>query len=115
MNFYSAKLFFIVLIDDGKPKGKRTFEESVVVFRAKDFDHAFERALEIGRKAETSYINGFGQNVRWAFVKILNLDFVGKRIDGTEVNSKRYFKIPKPEISFDEKFHPEKSEPEQTI
>lgn len=52
MDFYSARLLFIILIDDGKLKRRHDYNESVILFRARDFDHAFERALEIGKSRE---------------------------------------------------------------
>jgi hypothetical protein len=115
VNFYSARLSFVVLVDDGQPRKTHTWDEIVVVFRARDFDHAFSRALEIGRSHETEYLNCDQQRVRWALVEVENLDFVGKRVDGAEVASRLSRRRSKKEIPFDAQFHPEESHPSQSF
>lgn len=57
MSFYSARLLFVVLVDDGCARKIQTWDESVVTFRAKDSEHAFARALELGKEHETEYFN----------------------------------------------------------
>jgi len=113
--FYSARLLFIILVDDGKPKKRNRYDETVVVFAARDFDHAFERALEIGHLKERSYVNVSGQNVRWALVEILNLDLVGSKVDGMEVASKLHTRLSANTISARMLFHPERSKPGQSF
>jgi hypothetical protein len=110
--FYSARLLFIILVDDGPGKKRNRYDESVVVFKATDFDHAFTRALELGRKAETDYLNDKGQRVRWALVQVINLDWIGQKIDGKEVASDLHYRTDKKIISPKSKFHPEKSKPD---
>ena len=70
MEFFSARLLFVVLTDDRKSRKRNLYDESVVVFRAKNFDHALQRAKQIGLKNECSYDNLRGERVRWAFVDI---------------------------------------------
>jgi len=112
MEFYSARLLFVILVDDGRPKKKNHFDESVVVFRAKNFTDAFKRALKLAKSQETDYRNDKGQRVRWALVEILNLDWVGKQIDGKEVASKLHYRTQANPIPANREFHPEKSKPE---
>ena len=112
MDFYSARLLFICLVDDGKPKKNNMYDESVVAFRARDFKDAFNRAIKIGRAREQTYLNADSQKVRWAFVEILNLDWVGRKIDGAEVASKLHYRQSSKQILPKMKFHPEKSKPE---
>jgi hypothetical protein len=112
MEFYSARLQFIILVDDGRPKKKNHFDESVVVFRAKNFSDAFKRALKWGRSHETNYRNDKGQRVRWSLVDILNLDWVGKKIDGKEVASNLHYRTQSKPIPANKKFHPERAKPE---
>ncbi|HET7625526.1 MAG TPA: DUF4288 domain-containing protein [Verrucomicrobiae bacterium] len=114
MEFYSARLLFIILVDDGRPRKKNHFDESVVVFRAKDFTDAFKRALKLGKSHETDYRNDKGQRVRWALVDILNLDWVGK-IDGKEVASKLHYRTQSKSITAQKKFHPQRSQPEGSL
>ena len=112
MNFYSARLLFICLVDDGKPKKKNMYDDSVVVFKARDFDDAFKRAVEIGKAREQEYLNADGQKVRWALVEVLNLDWVGRKIDGAEVASKLHYRVSATPVGPKTKFHPEKSKPD---
>ena len=113
--FYSARLLFIILVADGAGKKRNHYDESIVVFRAVSFDDAFMRALAIGKKSETEYRNDKGQVVRWALVRVINLDWVGSKIDGKEVGSVLHFRVGTKAISPRTKFHPEKSKPESSI
>ena len=112
MDFYSARLLFIILVADGPGRKRNHYDNSVVVFRARDFDHAFERALELGRGRETDYKNDKGQRVRWSLVKVFNLDWVGRTVDGKEVASWLHHHTGKERIPPDHVFHPERSKPE---
>jgi hypothetical protein len=112
LEFYSARLLFAILVDDGRPRRKNHFDESVVVFRAKDSTDAFKRALKLGRSHETDYLSDKGQRVRWALVDILNLDWVGRKIDGKEVASRLHYRIQSRPIPANKEFHPERSKPE---
>ena len=114
MSFYSARLIYYILVDDGRPRRRQHCDETVVVFRARDYDHAFARALELGHAAETEYLNGAGQTVRWAFATVETLDHVGSRLDGAEVGSRQHVRVlPKP-LSAKVHFHPERSRPEHS-
>jgi|GEM_PF-3313588 len=115
MNFYSARLLFIILIDDGKPRRKNQFDESVIVFRARSFEDAFERALALGKEKETKYKNDKGQGVRWALKSILNLDLIGKKVDGSEVSSVLHYRVSKEPIPFGKQFKPQNSEPSESF
>ena len=115
MKFYSARLLYIILIDNERPRRRNDYDETVVLFRARDFEHAFVRALELGRAAETQYLNVRGQAVRWALVEVVTLDCVGPRVDGQEVASKLHARTaPKP-VPFKTRFRPERSRPNQSI
>jgi hypothetical protein len=109
MEFYSVHLLFVILVDDGRPKKKNHFDESIAVFRAKDFADAFQRALRFGKSHETEYKNDKGQRVRWALVEISKLDCVGKKIDGKEVASNLHYRTQKQPIPASKKFHPERA------
>ena len=109
MDFYSARLLFILLNQDGKPKKKNLYDDSVVVFRAKDFDDAFERAIAIG-KQRVEALQPFHK-----FVEVVTLDWVGKKVDGMEVASKLHSRVSAKPISPETVFHPEKSNPDQSF
>jgi len=112
MDFYSARLLFIILVADGPGRKRNHYDDSVIVFRARNFDHAFKRALQLGRARETAYKNDSGQRVRWALVKIWNLDWIGPKVDGKEVASHLHYHAGKERIPPGRIFHPEKSKPE---
>ena len=114
MTFYSARLLYIILID-GHPRRRNDYDETVVVFRARDFDHAFKRALALGRAAETRYRNAYGQRVRWAFVEVVTLDLVGPHVDGHEVASRLHARTAPEPVPFNTRFRPERSTPSQSI
>ena len=82
---------------------------------ARDFAHAFSRALEIGRSHEVEYLNCKGRKVRWALVEVENVDLVGKRADDAEVASRLSRRRSKKAIPFGTEFHPEASEPLQSF
>ncbi len=104
MDFYSARL-----LADGVGKKRNHYDEIVVVFRATDYDHAFKRALELGHSHETSYLNDKGQQVRWAFVKIIAIDWVGRKVDGIEVSFSLHYRTSVKPIAPDHVFRPETS------
>ena len=107
MDFYSARFLHIILVADGVGKKRNHYDETVVVFRAADHTHAFERALEIGRSHETNYVNDKGQQVRWAFVEIITIDWIGRKVDGMEVSSSLHYRTSKRPIAPNQVFHPE--------
>lgn len=111
MDFYSARLLFVILVDSGRPARRQSYDDSVIVFRAKSYRHAFRRALELGRKQEASYKNHRGEKVRWALVAIESLDLVGPSIDGREVASRLHVRVSQRPMSPKKRFHPEKSKP----
>lgn len=115
MDYFSARLIFIILIDDGKPRKKNHYDESIVVFKALDFEDAFQRALKIGRENEADYLNCDDRKVRWALVAVVSLDHIGKTVEGMEVASRLHYRTSKQAIPFRRKFHPEKSKPVQSF
>ena len=114
MIFYSARLLYIILID-GRTRRRNDYDETVVLFRARDFEHAFRRALELGRAGETRYLNTYGRAVRWALVEVVTLDCVGRRVDGQEVASKLHARTAPTPVPFNSRFRPERSRPNQSI
>ena len=108
MDFYSARLLFVLLDNDGKPRKKNLYDDSVVVFRARDFEDALRRAIELGNaRVQSESSSPFHK-----FVEVMKLDWVGCKVDGQEVASKLHYRVSKTAISMETEFHPEKSEPE---
>jgi hypothetical protein len=115
VDFFSARLLYIILVNDGRSRKRNHYDEVVIVFRARNFDSAFNRALEIGHANETEYLNQRKQTVRWALIKIINLDWVGKRIDGKEVASFLHHKTGEVAIAPTTQFQPEKTPPNNSF
>jgi uncharacterized protein DUF4288 len=114
MDYYSARLLFVILVDDGRPRRRNHYNECVVVFRARGLQHAKRRALQLGREMETQYPNHKGQKVRWAFVEVVTLDRVGRGVNGKEVASRFFFRVSAKPIPVRHRFRPEASEPSES-
>jgi hypothetical protein len=111
MDFFSARLFLLCLIDTGRRRRRNICDDRVVVFRARDREHAFARALEIGRSHEIEYLNPRGEPVRGVLVRVVNVDRVGRRVDGEEVASALGWHESESPLAFDHVFRPEDESP----
>jgi hypothetical protein len=109
MDYYSARLLIVCLVDDGRPRKHNTCDYPFLVFRARDDRHAFQRALDLGKQQETRYLNGKGQWVRWAFVQVENIKRLGLTLDGREVGSLLDVMRSDHPIPFRKRFSPKKS------
>ena len=58
LTWFSAKIRVVCLIET---TGADVFNDSVHVFRAKDWDDAFQRAIQLGRQMEEEYLNDRGE------------------------------------------------------
>jgi hypothetical protein len=111
MDYYSARLFVICLVDDAKPRKRNTCDYSFIVVRARDYGHAFQRALELGRQKQTTYKNVKGQKVRWTLARVEEIKRLGRSIDGCEVGSLLdVFRSDEP-LPFEQRFQPAKHQP----
>jgi hypothetical protein len=111
MDYYAARLLVVCLVDDSEPRKRHTCDYQFMVFRARDYNHAFERALELGRAQQTIHKNAKGQNVRWVLARIEEIKHLGRKIDGCEVGSLLdTFRSDKP-ISFRHRFQPAQHPP----
>ena len=110
MCYYCARLLVIVLVDDGKPRKRYTCDYPFVVFRARDFGHAFRRAVALGKEQEARYKNAKGQWVRWALVRVEEIKRLGRSLDGKEVGSLMDVMRSDRPIPFGKRFRPRESE-----
>jgi len=111
MQYFCARVLIVCLVDDGKPRKRDLCDHQFVVVRARDSEHAFERALEFGRAAEMTYKNPKGQKVRWAFVRVESIKRLGRKIDGREVGSVLGDERSPKDVSFRQRFRPDKHQP----
>lgn len=88
--------------------------DCVHVFRAADWDAAFQRAIQLGRGHEHEYANDAGRLVQWKLDAVLTLDMVNTDdLDGAEVYSE--MDEVDPATYPPPQFAPERSTPTQSI
>ena len=112
-SWFSARVRLVLLIEGA---GARGYADSVFVFRAADFDDAFQRALALGRKQEQEYVGGEGKRVRRRLKEVISLDILrADDLDGAEVYSEPVDLAAGEASNFDQVFTPEASKPTQTV
>lgn len=105
--WYSAQLRWAVMVE-GK-EGLRQWQEAVHIFQSEDRDTAFQRALEIGHRAEHSHDEGR----RWVesrLAQVVKLDCLGG--DPTEFQVVLGSSRATEHLPFEHMFDPEGSVPE---
>jgi len=111
-HWYAAKLRFVVLLET---TGAEDASDSIFLLRCDSFETAFARALQIGRAAETEYLGGTGERVRWRLKEVATLDVLqGEDLDGVEIYSEFTPVGDHERYGFDHAFQPEASQPNQT-
>jgi len=88
--WYVVTLIMKCTIED-KPQVPITCLEQIHIIKAKNAEHAYQKALQLGKSQEHSYINHAGQNVSWKFVGMQNLEELLEESihDGVEIRSRR--------------------------
>jgi len=112
-SWFSSRIRLVVLIEGGPASH---FADSIILFRAADFEDAFQRALVLGRKREQEYVGGEGKRVRWRLKEIVSLDIIdGDELDGVEIYSESADFRAGDQFAFETTFLPDESKPGQTI
>ena len=104
--WYRAHLRWAVMVE-GK-EGLRCWEQSIYMFLSADHTTAFQHALQIGRREESSHTEGR----RWVekrFAEVMQLDGCG--IDLKEINVHWGAQKPEKPLPFDHVFKPEETTP----
>jgi hypothetical protein len=66
-----------------------TCDEQIRLIHAVDADHAYEKALWLGKQEEITYLNEYGETVCWEFIGLENLEELEGRLrDGVEIKSR---------------------------
>jgi hypothetical protein len=86
MNWYIAKIVFRIIT--GNENHTAQFDEQLRLIEAGDEDEAFDKAQQIGRKEEDSFMNQKNQLVEWRFINIPELNKLPSLKDGVELYSK---------------------------
>ena len=103
------------LVGLSEKKGAEYLSDSTILFRAEDFDAAFQRALTLGKAREQEYAGGEGARVRWRLKELLSLDILPDDLDGAELHAESIDLPADEKFDFDTKFAPESRHPRQTI
>ena len=111
--WFSACVRFVVLVDGADGAGH--YADSVVVFRALDWDEAQARAIAIGREREAMYSNADGVPVMWRLKDVTTLDQLGRELeDGREVFWRTERFASGETFGVETRFRPDKSRPNQS-
>jgi len=110
--WFSSKLRFVIMV---APVGGDILNDRVILFKAKDFDHAFQRALAIGEMSENEYLNDEANLVSWKFMEVISVDVIRSNLDGAEIYSEPIHLSEEKMIPYGTEFNPRASEPIQTI
>lgn len=86
MNWYIAKIVFRIITGEGNHMPQ--FDEQLRLIQADSEDEAFEKAQQLGREEEDSFMNQKNQLVKWSFINIPELNKLPSLSDGTEIYSK---------------------------
>jgi hypothetical protein len=90
-------------------KGAIAKEDSVYVFRATNRKAAIQRFLEMARRQDKEFVNGYGERTRWA---VVSLDTVDDLTEGPLKDMEVFSNItdvdpPDGSVSFDAQFTPD--------
>ena len=64
------------------------FDEQLRLIKANNEEEAFEKAQQLGREEEDSFMNQKNQLVKWAFINIPELNKLPSLSDGMEIYSR---------------------------
>ena len=64
------------------------FDEQLRLIKANSEEEAFEKAQQLGREEEDSFMNQKNQLVKWAFINIPELNKLPSLSDGMEIYSR---------------------------
>jgi len=86
-----------------------TYEESIVLIKAKSFNHAYKIAEKKAKDVEDQYINPYGESVKCKFIEAIDCFSIEEDLySGLEVYS-RFLRIPKntDKDDFIDRYYPE--------
>ncbi len=114
LKWFSSKIRLICLVEG---LGGLRYMDSIFLFQSPNFDSAFLKAIELGKKQEEEYKNSDNLLVKWKLKEIISLDTIQQNsLDGAEVYSEPVeLHKDTPSYNFLQEFSPEESNPTQTI
>jgi hypothetical protein len=91
MNWYLAKVVYRIVCGEGIHAPQ--FDEQLRLIQAENDEHAWEKALILGKNEEEVFVNEHQVLVQWQFVNIAELSPIVNFTDGIEL----YSRIEEPE------------------
>jgi hypothetical protein len=86
-NWYAATLIIRIRVGDREQR-EWTCDEQIHILCAPDDEAAYEKALQLGKQEELSYLNSEGETVYWEFLGLEDLaEMWGSPTDGAEIRS----------------------------
>lgn len=87
VTLFAAHLLSEFSVNDDRP-GEITRELSIHIVRANDIGEARERARNVGKNKETTYLNSSGKRVNYSFKRIVEMQTLddAELTDGVEVS-----------------------------
>jgi hypothetical protein len=85
MKRYLVKLMFNINIDNGKHAHQ--FDEQIRIVEAYNQEAAFQKARNIGKKEEETFVNNENKIVNWQFIDIAELYELESLKDGEQLYS----------------------------
>jgi hypothetical protein len=88
MNWYIAKLVFNILSGDGEHKPQ--FDEQYRLISAESHEHAYKKAVRIGKNEGEVMLRANNELLRWDFVNVSELYHMDELREGMELCSNIY-------------------------
>lgn len=86
MDWFLAKLIFRIVCGNGNHTPQ--FDKQLRLIQAEDETEAFDKALAIGKKEQSSFLNQKESLVQWEFINVCELYRLSALIDGAELYSR---------------------------
>lgn len=86
MNWYLSKLVF--RIHNESVNIPAQFDEQWRLLEAENDEAAIDKAMDLGKKENETFINRKGDRIHWEFLYVTDLVPFGKPIDGAELFSR---------------------------
>lgn len=86
MNWYIAKLVYRIAIGNGF--NSTQFDEQIRLISSDNEKEAYDKAFDLGTKNEDAFLNATNNLVKWEFIGLSELSFLGELQDGAEICSR---------------------------
>ncbi len=88
MAYFGVRISIVCLSPGAIPEDGYTQDIQVHIVKASTLEAAFDKACDIGKREENSYLNSAGEEVRWRFRVVEAITALGDDVVGKEVSSR---------------------------